>query len=72
MKKDIKPIKVEQKYSVFLLMIKQFFTLKIKAYSHQTLNTSKEVVRSQEQSFCSVEEISKNERLKSKIFGKLP
>ena len=39
--------------------MKMFHNLKVKTYSHKTLNKSKGIVRSAELSLCSIEEIEK-------------
>ena len=47
----------QEKHANFLLKMKTFHNIKIKGYSHEKLNQSKGVVRSQELSLCSIEEI---------------
>ena len=44
-------------YADILLKIKTFGGLKIKAFAHLSLNTSKGVVRSSELSFCTLDEL---------------
>ena len=46
-----------ENHANFLLKMKTFNNIKIKAYPHETLNHSKGVVRSPELSLCSIEEI---------------
>ena len=47
----------QEKHANFLLKMKIFHNIKIKGYPHEKLNQSKGVVRSQELSLCSIEEI---------------
>ena len=49
-------------FSDLLLKQKYFYNLKIKVYSHNTLNSSKGVVRSPELSLCTLNEIKNNLR----------
>ena len=49
----------KKKHADFLLKMKMFHNLKVKAYPHKTLNKSKGVVRSLELSLCFIEEIEK-------------
>lgn len=58
LKNDTILIEVEvKKHADFLLKMKNFHSIKIKAYPHKTLNTSKGVIRSPELSLCSIDEI---------------
>ena len=53
-------IEVEKNFfSDLLLKQKYFYNLKIKAYPHNTLNSSKGVVRSPDLSLCTLDEIKK-------------
>ena len=50
-------IEIKIKNSNFLLNMKTFHNLKIKAYPHKTINSSKRVLRNKKLSQCSREEI---------------
>ena len=47
-------------YSDSLLRLKTFFEIKIKAFPHRSLNSSRGVVRSKELSLCTLEELKSN------------
>ena len=56
-------IEVEKKnFSDLLLKQKYFYNLKIEVYPHNTLNSSKGVVRSPDLSLCTLDEIRNNLR----------
>ena len=53
-------ITLKKKFSALLLKQKYFYNLKIKVYPHNTLNSSKGVVRSPDLSLCTFDEIKNN------------